>query len=96
MPKTDQQEPAHRPRGGESRNRCSWTAGDALLEAYHDREWGVPLHDDQLLFELLTLEGAQAGLSWLTVLRRRDYAFMEAAGLVNDHLVTCFRYSELT
>jgi DNA-3-methyladenine glycosylase I len=205
MPKTDQQEPAHRPRGGESLNRCSWAAGDALLEAYHDREWGVPLHDDQRLFELLTLEGAQAGLSWLTVLRRRDgyreafagfdiptvaafgqaeierlletasiirnrqkvistvenargvleiqrehgsfdrflwsfvpnatpivrksasihelptvspeseslskalrkrrfrfvgpticYAFMEAAGLVNDHLVTCFRYSELT
>ena len=205
MSKVDQQELAHSQRVSESLNRCSWAAGDALMEAYHDHEWGVPLHDDQRLFELLTLEGAQAGLTWLTVLRRRDgyrdafagfdiptvaafgqaeierllqtaniirnrqkvvstvdnarcvleiqrehgsfdrflwsfvpnatpivrkpasiqelptvspesevlskalrkrgfrfvgpticYAFMEAAGLVNDHLVTCFRYSELT
>jgi len=42
------------------------------MEAYHDQEWGVPLHDDRALFELLTLEGAQAGLSWSTILRRRD------------------------
>jgi DNA-3-methyladenine glycosylase I len=68
----DQQEPAHPQQVSESANRCSWAAGDALMEAYHDREWGVPLHNDQLLFELLTLEGAQAGLTWLTVLRRRD------------------------
>ncbi len=54
-----------------SRQRCAWAAGDPLLRDYHDREWGVPLHDDRALFELLTLEGAQAGLSWLTVLRRR-------------------------
>jgi DNA-3-methyladenine glycosylase I len=205
MPKTDVQKLTDTLRVSESLNRCSWAAGDALMDAYHDREWGVPLHDDQLLFELLTLEGAQAGLTWLTVLRRRDgyrdafagfdiptvaafgqteierllqtasiirnrqkvvstvenarcvleiqrehrsfdrflwsfvpeatpivrkpasiyelptaspeseslrkalrmrgfrfvgpticYAFMEAAGLVNDHLVTCFRYSDLT
>ena len=52
--------------------RCAWARGDPLMEAYHDREWGVPLHDDRALFELLTLEGAQAGLSWTTVLRRRE------------------------
>ena len=52
--------------------RCSWCGQDALYQAYHDREWGVPLHDDRALFELLTLEGAQAGLSWLTVLKKRD------------------------
>ena len=51
--------------------RCSWAEHDELRE-YHDVEWGVPVHDDARLFELLTLEGAQAGLSWLIVLRRRD------------------------
>jgi DNA-3-methyladenine glycosylase I len=51
--------------------RCAW-CGDPLYQAYHDTEWGVPLHDDRALFELLTLEGAQAGLSWITVLRKRD------------------------
>ena len=53
--------------------RCAWVpAGDALYEAYHDREWGVPVHDDRLLFEFLVLEGAQAGLSWATILRKRE------------------------
>jgi DNA-3-methyladenine glycosylase I len=52
--------------------RCSWAQGDPLMEAYHDQEWGVPLHDDRALFELLTLEGAQAGLSWSTILKRRE------------------------
>jgi len=53
--------------------RCSWAAGaDASMQAYHDTEWGVPHHDDRALFELLTLEGAQAGLSWRTVLVRRQ------------------------
>jgi DNA-3-methyladenine glycosylase I len=56
---------------------CPWAAGHPLLRAYHDQEWGVPLHDDRTLFELLTLEGAQAGLSWLQVLQRRD-AYREA------------------
>ncbi len=51
--------------------RCAW-ARDPLMVGYHDREWGVPLHDDRRLFELLTLEGAQAGLSWSTILRRRE------------------------
>jgi DNA-3-methyladenine glycosylase I len=52
--------------------RCPWCAGDELYTAYHDSEWGVPLYDDQKLFELLILEGAQAGLSWITILRRRE------------------------
>ncbi len=53
-------------------NRCEWVKNDPLEIAYHDREWGVPLHDDQKLFEFLILEGAQAGLSWTTILRKRD------------------------
>ncbi|GAU08514.1 DNA-3-methyladenine glycosylase I [Desulfoplanes formicivorans] len=54
------------------KNRCTWCGSDPLYVAYHDTEWGVPLHDDRLLFQLLILEGAQAGLSWLTILRRRE------------------------
>src|ERR1700722_12233588 len=54
------------------KKRCRWvTGGDADYIHYHDREWGRPVHDDRLLFEMLTLEGAQAGLSWLTILRKR-------------------------
>src|SRR5439155_26042272 len=53
--------------------RCEWAeGGDPLNVAYHDEEWGVPSHDDRHHFELLTLEGAQAGLSWITILRKRD------------------------
>jgi DNA-3-methyladenine glycosylase I len=53
--------------------RCEWASGsDELMVAYHDEEWGVPSHDDRHLFELLTLEGAQAGLSWSTILRKRE------------------------
>ena len=52
--------------------RCAWCGNDPLYQAYHDTEWGVPLHDDRALFELLTLEGAQAGLSWITVLKKRE------------------------
>src|SRR5579859_726399 len=51
--------------------RCAW-AKDPIYIAYHDREWGVPVHDDRLLFEFLILEGAQAGLSWITILKKRD------------------------
>ena len=57
--------------------RCAWVSGDPLYQAYHDREWGVPIHDDRRLFELLVLESAQAGLSWLIVLRKRE-AYREA------------------
>ena len=52
--------------------RCVWCGTDPLYVAYHDREWGVPVHDDARLFEMITLEGAQAGLSWLTILRKRE------------------------
>jgi DNA-3-methyladenine glycosylase I len=52
--------------------RCPWCGSDPLYIAYHDLEWGVPLHEEQRLFEMLTLEGAQAGLSWLTILRKRE------------------------
>jgi DNA-3-methyladenine glycosylase I len=51
--------------------RCAWAGDDALMMEYHDREWGVPLHDDRALFEFLILEGAQAGLSWSTILKKR-------------------------
>ena len=54
------------------KTRCQWCGDDPIYVAYHDEEWGVPLHDDQRLFEMLILEGAQAGLSWLTILRKRD------------------------
>lgn len=54
------------------KNRCWWCGDDPQYVAYHDEEWGVPIHDDLKLFELLNLEGAQAGLSWITILRKRD------------------------
>jgi DNA-3-methyladenine glycosylase I len=53
--------------------RCPWPANDALMITYHDTEWGVPLHDDQKLFEFLVLEGMQAGLSWSTILKKREH-----------------------
>ncbi|MCC6176430.1 MAG: DNA-3-methyladenine glycosylase I [Chloroflexi bacterium] len=52
--------------------RCAWVSSDPLYVAYHDEEWGVPVHDDRKQFEMLILEGAQAGLSWLTILRKRE------------------------
>lgn len=52
--------------------RCAWGFSEPLMLAYHDEEWGVPLHDDRALYELLVLEGMQAGLSWMTVLRKRE------------------------
>ena len=52
--------------------RCSWCVGTDIYEKYHDEEWGVPVHDDKILFEFLILEGAQAGLSWITVLKKRE------------------------
>ena len=58
--------------GSDGRKRCWWCGDDPLYVRYHDREWGVPLHDDRRLFEMLTLEGAQAGLSWITILRKRE------------------------
>jgi DNA-3-methyladenine glycosylase I len=76
--------------------RCQWAGTDPLYCAYHDQEWGRPLHDDRRLFEMLILEGAQAGLSWLTVLRKREgyrraFAQFDAAQIVGfdaDKLAT--------
>jgi DNA-3-methyladenine glycosylase I len=56
----------------DGRKRCGWSVSDPIYVKYHDEEWGVPVHDDQRLFEFLVLEGAQAGLSWLTILKRRE------------------------
>ena len=56
----------------EGPTRCAWSGSNPLMIAYHDAEWGVPVHDDRKLFEMLILEGAQAGLSWETILRKRD------------------------
>ena len=58
-------------------SRCSWPGKDLLYQAYHDEEWGVPVYDDRALFEKLILDGFQAGLSWITILRKRDH-FLEA------------------
>src|ERR1700720_1600647 len=55
-----------------AKKRCAWSGADPLFVAYHDEEWGVPVHDDRVLFEFLILEGAQAGLSWITILKKRE------------------------
>jgi DNA-3-methyladenine glycosylase I len=62
-----------------TKTRCDWSGTDPLYVGYHDTEWGVAVHDDRLLFEFLVLEGAQAGLSWITILRKRD-AYRKAFG----------------
>ena len=148
----------------EEKCRCSWAGDVPVYVDYHDNEWGRPTHDDRMLFELLVLEGAQAGLSWLTILKKREayreafdgfdpakvalydeakveelmanegivnrwktqadvpattplsdrisedlkkrgfkfvgstivYAYLQSIGIVNDHVVDCFAYRELT
>lgn len=70
------------------KKRCAW-AQDPLNQIYHDTEWGRPVHDDRLLFEFLTLEGAQAGLSWLTILKKRDN-YRKAFSNFNPQLVSRF------
>src|SRR5690625_4130886 len=55
-----------------NKERCQWVTDDLIYQKYHDEEWGIPSFDDRYLFEMLSLEGAQAGLSWLTILKRRD------------------------
>ena len=75
--------------------RCSWSLGDPLLTHYHDTEWGVPVHDDRLLFELLILEGAQAGLSWLTILKRRE-TYRAAFAQFDPHAVARFTPRKVT
>jgi DNA-3-methyladenine glycosylase I len=67
-------------RADDGRPRCAWAGDEPLYVAYHDSEWGVPARDDRLLFELLLLEGAQAGLSWITILRKREHYRRAFAG----------------
>jgi DNA-3-methyladenine glycosylase I len=73
------------------KKRCNWSGTDPLYVAYHDEEWGVPVHDDRTLFEFLVLEGAQAGLSWITILRKRD-AYRDAFDQFDPRKVA--RYDE--
>ncbi|MGD9948840.1 MAG: DNA-3-methyladenine glycosylase I [Desulfobulbus sp.] len=75
------------------RQRCAWCGTDPLYEAYHDLEWGVPVHDDRLLYEFLILEGAQAGLSWLTILRKREN-YRKAFNNFNIEAVASFGESD--
>lgn len=75
--------------------RCDWCGTEALLIAYHDQEWGVPVYDDQKLFELLILETMQAGLSWLTVLRKRDN-FRRAFDNFNPQKMACYSEEKLS
>src|SRR6201991_3251827 len=72
MAKAEQPRPRPVIRHPDGRWRCAWCGTDPLYVNYHDQEWGVPSHDDAHLFEMLCLEGAQAGLSWSTILRKRD------------------------
>jgi len=74
--------------------RCEWCTDDPLYIEYHDKEWGVPVHDDQKLFEFLILEGIQAGLSWLTVLKKRE-AYRIAYKNFNPEIVAIFGKKEI-
>ncbi len=76
------------------RKRCPWVGTDPLSVAYHDTEWGTPLHDDRKLFEFLILEGAQAGLSWLTILRRRE-EYREAFARFDPRRVATYDYRKV-
>lgn len=70
-------------------NRCGWAGSDPIYYDYHDNEWGVPVHDDRLIFEFLVLEGAQAGLSWITILKKRDN-FRQAFDQFDPEKVACY------
>ena len=76
-------------------NRCSWCLGDPLYIDYHDREWGIPVHADRKLFEFLILEGAQAGLSWFTVLKKRS-AYRDAFDGFDFNKIVNYKESRLT
>ena len=73
----------------DAKRRCPWAGSDPRYIRYHDEEWGVPVHDDRVLFEVLILEGAQAGLSWITILRKRD-AYRRAFARFNVKKVAAF------
>ncbi|MCK4996788.1 DNA-3-methyladenine glycosylase I [Candidatus Pacearchaeota archaeon] len=70
--------------------RCNWCLGSEIYEKYHDEEWGKPCHDDRFLFELIVLEGAQAGLSWLTVLKKREN-YREAFDNFDVHKIASYK-----
>jgi len=74
--------------------RCTWCGDDPLYQQYHDREWGVPCRDDRTLFEFVVLEGAQAGLSWITVLRKRE-TYRKAFANFDVHRVAAFDDSDV-
>jgi DNA-3-methyladenine glycosylase I len=76
-------------------HRCTWAESDPLLCAYHDQEWGVPEHDGRALWELLMLEGFQAGLAWITVLRKRE-AFRQAFHQFDPEIVARFSEGDVT
>ena len=83
------------------KKRCAWVTTDQLYIDYHDHEWGRPVHDDRKLFEMLTLEGAQAGLSWITILKRRehyreafDYFDVKKISVYNDAKITELEQNE--
>ena len=76
------------------RARCGWCTSDPIYQAYHDEEWGVPVHDDRRLFEFLILEGAQAGLSWITILKRRE-AYRRAFADFDPEVVARFSEQDL-
>jgi DNA-3-methyladenine glycosylase I len=77
------------------KTRCTWAGNNQLYLDYHDQEWGVPVHDDQRLFEFLTLEGAQAGLSWLTILKKRE-GYRAAFDYFDPHAVAQFDAARVT
>ena len=77
------------------KRRCAWAENDPLMRAYHDKEWGVPEHDSRALWELLMLEGFQAGLSWITVLRKRN-AFREAFHGFDPKKVAAYQAGDVT
>jgi DNA-3-methyladenine glycosylase I len=76
------------------KKRCQWCSDDPLYVAYHDKEWGVPVHDDRKLFEMLILEGAQAGLSWLTILKKRKN-YQRAFDSFNPEIVAGYSDADL-
>src|SRR3954465_14755140 len=80
--------------GADGRARCAWAGADAEYRRYHDEEWGTPLHGDRPLYEKLSLEGFQAGLSWITILRRRP-AFREVFHDFDPALVSQFDESDV-
>ncbi len=74
--------------------RCQWASSNPELATYHDEEWGVAIHEDKLLFEHLSLGGAQAGLSWLTILKRRD-GYRKAFASFDTEIVSCYSKSKI-